>query len=130
MIRRVVLPQSTIDINRGRSIQLWIDRHFLQRRASHAFGRATCGAPEHILKSTWPIPDHLGCRRSDGIWRHSPARIARSIQDTSTQQLLLVNVVRQRGRLLTVTWLLLSVTQVSLILMNPWLDAMLDATNQ
>jgi hypothetical protein len=44
--------------------------------------------------------------------------------------LLLVNVVKQRGRLLTVTWLVLAATQVALVAMHPWLDAMLNATSQ
>lgn len=44
--------------------------------------------------------------------------------------LLFVNVVRQRGRLLTATWLLLAATQVALILIHPWLDVMLDSSTQ
>ena len=35
--------------------------------------------------------------------------------------LLLANVARRRGRLLTATWLVLAATQVALILMHPWL---------
>jgi hypothetical protein len=44
--------------------------------------------------------------------------------------LLLANVVKQRGRLLTATWLVLVATQVALFAMHPWLDAMLDASAQ
>ena len=44
--------------------------------------------------------------------------------------LLLANVVKWRGRLLTASWLVLATIQVALFLMHPWLDAMLDATAQ
>ncbi len=41
--------------------------------------------------------------------------------------LLLVNVARQRGRMLAATWLLMVVSQLSLVLLHPHLDSMLDA---
>jgi len=42
--------------------------------------------------------------------------------------LLLVNVAKQRGRLLTASWVALAITQATLFAMHPWLDAMLDAS--
>jgi hypothetical protein len=44
--------------------------------------------------------------------------------------MLLANMVKQRGRLLTATWLVLAATQVALVAMHRWLDAMLDASTQ
>ena len=44
--------------------------------------------------------------------------------------LLLANVLKQRGRLLTGSWLVLAITQATLFAMHPWLDAMLDGSTQ
>jgi hypothetical protein len=43
--------------------------------------------------------------------------------------LLLSNVVRKRHRLVTATWLLMTISQISLILLHPQLDGMLDAAS-
>jgi hypothetical protein len=43
---------------------------------------------------------------------------------------LLANVILQRSRFLIGSWLVLAVTQIALLVMHPWLDAMLDVTTQ
>ena len=44
--------------------------------------------------------------------------------------LLLVNVAKQRGKMLTTSWLVLAISQAALFAMHPWLDAMLDASTE
>jgi hypothetical protein len=49
---------------------------------------------------------------------------------TGVLALLLINAVRQRGRLLTLSWVVLAVAQAVLFAMHPRLDAMLNVSTQ